>query len=131
MNGLLEVDYFKRLRFFILLFSAALVGIGSGAANAEAIGDSGDDWRLKLNANFTAPGAHTQREDHVLYRIDFACKSKASPLPQKNVFNIVAMHSVTTSHSVVISKDYVPVDTSGKLKLPEKPLRLLTPYAMN
>jgi hypothetical protein len=131
MNGLLEVDYFKRLRFFILLFSAALVGIGSGAANAEAIGDSGDDWRLKLNANFTAPGAHTQREDHVLYRIDFACKSKASPLPQKNVFNIVAMHSVTTSHSVVISKDYVPADTSGKLKLPEKPLRLLTPYAMN
>lgn len=133
MNGLIGFDCFKLLRskFFLLLFLSTIAGIDISAAKAEPIGDSGDDWRLKLNANFTAPGPHTRRDDHVLYRIDFACKSKKNMLPQKYVFNIFARRSVTTSHSVIISKDYVPADATGKLKLPEKPLRLLTPYAMN
>jgi hypothetical protein len=52
-------------------------------------------------------------------------------LPEKKVFDLVVLHSVTTTHSLFISKDYVAPDAAGKLKIPEKPLRLLTPYSMN
>jgi hypothetical protein len=119
-----------RLPASMYLSAFLLIGLASTSASAEKIGDSGDDWRLKLNADFSAPGARSQRQDHQLYRIDFTCKANPIPLPQKKVFDLVALHSVTTSHSVVISKDYVPADT-GKLKIPDKPLRLLTPYSMN
>jgi hypothetical protein len=114
-----------------ILSAIMFSGLTSTSASAEQIGDSGDDWRLKLNANFSAPGAHSQRQDHHLYRIDFTCKSNPLPLPKKTVIDLVALHSVTTTHSVVISKDYVPADATGKLKIPDKPLRLLTPYSMN
>ena len=127
-----EVGRLKIVRLAFYLFAFASAGLVSGSACAESIGDSGDNWRLKLNANFSAPGSHNQREDHRLYRIDFECKSNATPLPTKTVIDLIAVHSVTTSHSVIISKDYIPADaTTGKLKIPDKPLRLLTPYSMN
>jgi hypothetical protein len=120
----------RRSVLFACAFGFLVAEFGSGLAHAETVGGPGDDWHLNLNAQFTAPGPHQQREDHHLYRIDFTCKAKAD-LPTKKVFDLLAMHSVTTSHSVIISKDYVAPDGTGKLKIPEKPLTLLTPYAVN
>jgi hypothetical protein len=117
------LPYFLRALVFVVL--------ANGSAYAEQIGNSGDSWRLKLNADFSAPGSHSPREDHHLYRVDFVCKAKAMPLPQDRIFDLVALRSVTTTHSLVISRDYIPADATGKLKIPEKPLRLLTPYSMN
>ncbi|NEW92044.1 hypothetical protein [Rhodopseudomonas sp. BR0M22] len=116
--------------YFKYAFALFVAQIGSGFAHAEIVGDPGDDWRLNLNAQFSAPGPHQSRQDHHLYRIDFKCKATAA-LPMKKVVDLLVMRSVTTSHSVIISKDYVAPDASGKLKIPEKPLSLLTPYAVN
>jgi hypothetical protein len=107
------------------------VVLANGSAYAEQIGNSGDSWRLKVNADFSAPGSHSQREDHRLYRVDFVCKARATPLPQNKIIDLLALRSVTTTHSLVISRDYSPADATGKFKIPEKPLRLLTPYSMN
>jgi hypothetical protein len=123
----------KAVEFTLPYFVSALVfvALANGSAYAEQIGNSGDSWRLKVNADFSAPGGHSQREDHRLYRVDFVCKAKATPLPQDRIIDLLAMRSVTTTHSLFISRDYNAADATGKLKIPEKPLRLLTPYSMN
>jgi hypothetical protein len=115
---------------FKYAFAFLVAQLGNGFAHAETVGEPGDDWHLNLNAQFSAPGSHQSRQDHHLYRIDFKCKATAA-LPTKKIIDLLVLRSVTTSHSVIISKDYVAPDATGKLKIPEKPLSLLTPYAVN
>lgn len=128
-RGIFRNEIFRSASFVCLLV-VATTGAGIGPTHAESIGDPGENWLLNLKAEFIAPGPHSPREDHHLYRIDFTCK-KGANLPTKKIFDLAVLHSVTTSHSLVISKDYIPPDATGKLKVPTTPLRLLTPYAMN
>ena len=100
---------------------------------ADAITGPQQDWQIKLNVDFSSPGPHEQRSDHTLYKVSFECKPIGS-LPVRTVHSqLFSSSTITTSHAILITNDNVTPDASGKIPLAsvQKPLRLITPYAMN
>jgi hypothetical protein len=119
--------------YMIRLFPIALVTffLSASPTYSEVVGNPSEHWLIPLNMNFGSPGPHQDRSDHTIYLVSFKCEARAA-LPTRTIVDLAVLSKVTTSHSIVFSTDLVTADpATGKGKLPDKPLRMITPFAIN
>jgi hypothetical protein len=114
----------------LVLFSIVSFVLSVDPSLSEVISNPSDTWLIPLNMEISSPGPHQDRVDHTIYRVSFECGPRAA-LPKRTVIDLVVLKTVTTSHSIVFSTDLVSTDpATGKGKMPDKPLRMITPFAI-
>jgi len=116
------------MRRFIPLISLAI--LYASGAHAQSFGDKGNEPGIPMNGVFSAPGAHPEREDHKVYRVDFKCK-KLGQLPKTQQKHFFSQKTITSSHGIVVGLSGSPTIADKKLKVPEKPLVFVVPYELD